>query len=145
MSPDRRRYARTPDTLALLAIAATAGLVQIITGAYPGTVLRLVDQTWAGVWAWSLLVSALLALLGVVIRDEVDGWVLELSGRTGVTLTTAAYTYALVTQASNPLRSALVIGFTAALAVSSGWRTWQLVRRLRQWWGAVHPEEGARP
>lgn len=143
MSPDRRRYARTPDTLALLAIAATAGLVQIVTGAYPGTVLRLVPEVWAGVWAWSLLVSALLALIGVVVRDDLDGWVLELSGRIGVTFTAGAYTFALLTQANEPLRSALVIGFTAALAVSSGWRTWQLVRRIRQWLTTVRRE--ARP
>lgn len=133
MSPDRRRYARTPDTIALLTLAAAAGLVQILTGTYPGTVLRLVDDTWAGVWAWSLLVSAALALLGVLIRDDLDGWVLELSGRVGITLTTTGYTLALVTQTDDPLRSALVIAFTAAVAVSSGWRTWQLGRRLRQW------------
>lgn len=138
---DRRRYARTPDTLTILGLAAVAGTVQVLTGNYPGSVLALVSPATAAIWAWSLLVAATISLAGILWPDELTGWILELAGRFGVACTAAAYTWALATAADNPLRSALVLAFVTGLAASSGWRVWQLVRRLHQWWAAIQQEE----
>lgn len=140
--PDRRRYARSPDTLAILSLAVLAGLVQILSHSYPGSVLAMVSTTWASVWAWSLVGTAGLCIAGILIRDDLDGWVLELSGRIGLSLTMAAYTFALWAGSSDRLGAALVLGFTAGIAASSAWRVWQLTRRLGQWRSALHRTKG---
>ena len=140
--PDRRHYVRSPDTIAILSLAILAGAVQILSRSYPGTVLGMVSPVWAAAWAWSLVGTAGLCIAGILVRDDLDGWVLEVSGRIGLTLTMAAYTVALWVGSEDRLGAALVIGFTAGIALSSAWRVWQLLRRLGQWRSALHRTKG---
>jgi len=133
--PDRRRYERTPDTIAMLTITALAAIVLTVAGRAPGTVLDLVPRPVALAWSAALAVAALTALAGVLHRQDVRGWVLELGGRIGLTATLAAYTLAIGASAS--LGSLVVAGFVAAAAASSAVRTVQLWRRLHQWRAAA--------
>lgn len=142
MSPDRRRYVRSPDTIAILSLSLLAGAVQIVSQSYPGSVLGMVSATWAATWAWSLVGTAGLCIAGILVRDDLDGWVIEVSGRIGLTLTMSAYTVALWVGTEDRLGAALVLAFTAGIALSSAWRVWQLLRRLGQWRSALHRTRG---
>jgi hypothetical protein len=134
--PDRRRYARTPDTILLLAaLALTAGVLTLSAKA-PGSVLELVPLWAALVWSGTLAAGAACALAGVLWRDPLWGWGLELAGRVSVACTCAAYTWALwsaATQAGTALIVAIVGGITA----SSIARIYQLARRWRQFVASV--------
>lgn len=121
-------YTRVPDTIALLSLAAIAGLVQFTGSEYPRSVVELVGPTWAALWAVSLALSSATALAGVLWNDFVYGWMLELAGRIGLAATALAYTVVIFTEAST-----LLLAFTAALAVSASWRIWQLSASLRRW------------
>jgi len=133
--PDDRHYERAPDAIGLLALAVVAGVVQIATGSYPEAVTGLVHGMWPAAWALSLAIAGGVALLGIAWRAPVTGRLIELAGRAGVTVTAAAYTAALIVVAEPG--DALVVAFTAALALASVWRVVQLAWRLRTWLTAV--------
>lgn len=127
--PDRRRYARTPDTILLLtACALTSGLLTIL-GQVPASVRELAPMWLALVWSGTFALSAATALAGVLWRDALTGWFLELAGRVGLTLTAAGYVLAL-TAAATQWGTALVVAIVGGISLSSGWRVYQLVRRL---------------
>jgi hypothetical protein len=127
--PDRRRYARTPDTILLLAACAVTSGVLTAVGQVPRTVLEIAPM-WLGlIWSATFALSAAAALVGVLWREPLTGWFLELAGRVGLALTAAGYVLALVSGATQ-WGTALVIAIVAGIAVSSGWRVYQLVRRL---------------
>jgi hypothetical protein len=127
--PDRRRYARTPDTILLLtACAVTSGALTLL-GQVPASVLELAPLWLALVWSGSFALSAATALAGVLWRDALTGWFLELAGRVGLTFTATGYVLALVAAATQ-WGTALVVAIVAGIAMSSGWRAYQLVRRL---------------
>ncbi len=132
---DDRRYERAPDAIGLLALAVVAGVVQIGTGSYPQAVTGLVHGIWPAAWALSLAIAGGVALVGIAWRAPVTGRLLELAGRAGVTITAAAYTAAVIVVAEPG--DALVVAFTAALALASAWRVVQLARRLRNWLTAI--------
>lgn len=127
--PDRRRYARTPDTILLLtACALTSGLLTVL-GQVPASVRELAPMWLALVWSGTFALSAATALAGVLWRDALTGWFLELAGRVGLTLTAAGYVLAL-TAAATQWGTALVVAIVGGISLSSGWRVYQLVRRL---------------
>lgn len=129
--PERRRYERTPDTIAMLTITTLAALVLTVTGDVPGTVTDLVPRGVARTWAAALAASALTTLAGTLHRSPLRGWMLELGGRIGLTLTLAAYLLAIA--AGGDLGSLIAAGFVLAAALSSAVRAVQLWRRLHQW------------
>lgn len=126
--PDRRRYARTPDTLLVLATCAVSAGILTATGEVPPSVLQLAPR-WLGL-AWSAMfaLAAAASLVGVLWRDPLHGWLLELAGRLGLTFTAAGYAVALGGQGNTG--AAVPVMLVAGIAVASGWRVRQLVRRL---------------
>lgn len=134
--PDRRRYGRTPDTVCLLAALAFVGAVLTITRQVPRSVEDLVP-TWAGIlWSAVFTVSAALALAGVLWRDHLTGWVLELSGRIGLACTATGYVLALIGSATQ-WGTAFVVAIVAAIAAGSVGRVVQLLRRLNNFQATI--------
>jgi hypothetical protein len=129
--PDRRRYARTPDTVLLLATLALTAGVLTVAGTAPASVLDLVPLWAALAWSGTLAGGAACALAGVLWRDPLWGWGLELAGRVSVMFTCAAYTWALWAAATQA-GTALVVAIVGGITVSSIVRVWQLTRRWRQ-------------
>lgn len=129
--PDRRRYARTPDTIAFLAACSMAGIAMTISGWAPGSVLAIASPLAAYVWSSSLALSAGLALGGVLWPEDITGWILETVGRAGLCLALGGYAFALSLVVSNP-GSLFVVAIITALAAASGVRVYQLVRRWRE-------------
>lgn len=127
--PDRRRYARTPDTILLLSTCAVAGVALTIARQVPSSVLDIAPMWLALVWSAGFSLSSAVALAGVLWRDALTGWLLELTGRVGLSLAAAGYVVAL-TAAATRWGTGMVIAMIAGIAFASGWRVYQLVRRL---------------
>lgn len=127
--PDRRRYSRTPDTILILGACALVGGFLTVTGHVPASVLALVSPGWGLAWSALFTISATSSLLGVMWRDALTGWTLELAGRLGLACTSAGYVVSLSTAMTTP-GTALVIGIVAGISLASGWRVYQLTRRL---------------
>jgi hypothetical protein len=142
--PDRRRAARNPDTIVLLASLAVAGLGLTLAGVPPFAVMILVPKPLALAWSAVLGVAAALALAGVLWRDELIGWSLEVGGRIGVACTTAAYAIALVDAWAEPTLpgpapvDVITVTVIAGITVSCVARLWVLVRRWREYWAIIH-------
>lgn len=134
--PDRRRFGRTPDTICLLAVLTVVGAVLTAAGQVPASVQELVPYPVAIFWSVAFTASAAVSLTGVLWRDHLTGWALELSGRIGLAGTCLAYSIALV-GAANYWGTGIVAGMVFALGVSSVWRVWQLVRRFSQFKATV--------
>ena len=129
--PERRRYERTPDTVMVLGACAVTATALTVSGFVPGSVLAVAPY-WLGLaWSGGLAFAASVALAGVLWREATTGWLLELAGRAGLTLTAAGYVYALL-RSVTATGSALIIMLVSAIAVSSGVRVWQVYRRLTQ-------------
>lgn len=127
--PDRRRYARTPDTVLLLAACALTSGALTVFGQVPRSVLDIAPMWLALIWSAGFSLAAATALVGILWKDPLTGWLLELAGRVGLAFTALGYVVALTASATQ-VGTALVIAIVAGLSVSSGWRVYQLVRRL---------------
>jgi len=128
--PERRRYERTPDTIAILGGLAVAGGIITAAGVVPPSVDALAP-TWVGLmWSATFTTAAAVSLAGVLLRDAVMGWSLELVGRIPLCVTACTYVWVLASTATG-LGPAVTVGLLAAVGVSSGVRAWQLTRRLR--------------
>lgn len=129
--PDRRRYARTPDTILLLAACAVSSGALTVLGQVPRSVLEIAPVWLALVWSAGFSLAAATALAGVMWREPLTGWLLELAGRVGLAFTALGYVVAL-TAAATQWGTALIIAIIAGIAASSGWRVYQLVHRLAE-------------
>lgn len=127
--PDRRRYARTPDTILLLAACALSAGVLTVVGQVPRSVLEIAPMWLALVWSGGFALAAAAALAGVLWRDPLTGWLLELAGRVGLCFTATGYVVALASSATQ-WGTSLIIAIIGGIAAASGWRVYQLVRRL---------------
>lgn len=134
--PDRRRFGRTPDTICLLAVLTLVGAVLTLAGEVPKSVADLVPFPLGILWSATFTLAAGVSLAGVLWRDHLTGWAIELSGRIALACTSLAYTVALV-GAATVWGSAIVIGVIAALGVSSACRVYQLVVRFDQFKATV--------
>lgn len=130
LMPERRRYERTPDTLIMLAVIAIVGTIMTLLGEVP-TSIYMTTPRWAGLlWSAAFSTAALVSLIGVLHREPLTGWLLELAGRAGLLVGAFGYVVALAHYATN-LRPALQIGIIAGIGISAGWRVYQLTLRLR--------------
>ena len=129
--PDRRRFGRTPDTICLLAALTVVGAVLTATGQVPRSVADMVPMPVALVWSGTFTAAAGVSLAGVLWRDHLTGWAIELSGRVALACTSLAYTIALV-GAATVWGSSIIIAVVASIGGASGWRVYQLVRRFDQ-------------
>jgi len=129
--PDRRRFGRTPDTICILAVLTFVGAGLTVSRQVPPSVLELVPEPLALVWSATFTASAGLSLAGVLWRDHLNGWGIELCGRIALACTCLAYFTALAGKASN-WGSAIVVGLILAVGVASVWRMYQLLRRFDQ-------------
>lgn len=139
--PDRR-YSRTPDTVAMLVACTVSGVLLAVTRTVPTSVEGIVPW-WIGL-IWSLLFagSALVSLVGLLHRDQITAWVLEVTGRWVLAGTAAVYCLALATTATS-LGSAAIVALAAAVAAGSAGRAWQVWRRLDQFKAALRRETTA--
>lgn len=128
--PDRR-YSRTPDTVATLGACAVSGLTLALTSTVPTSVEGIVPW-WMGLtWAVLFTASAMVSLIGLLHPDQIAAWFLEFTGRTILSACAAVYALALVAGAPS-LGSAVIIALAVAVAVGSGGRAWQVLKRLDQ-------------
>lgn len=126
--PDRR-YSRTPDTVALLAGCAVSGIILAVTRTVPTSVEDIVPW-WVGlIWAVLFASSALVSLLGLFHRNQVNAWFLEFIGRTILAGTAGMYCLALATVASS-LGSTVIVTLAGAVTVGSAGRSLQVWRRV---------------
>lgn len=142
---DRMRYGRTPDTICLLAALTLAGGALTISGVVPGTIQGLVGYAVGLLWQAAFSLGAVVALIGVLWRDPLTGWALELSGRIGLSVTAPAYFSVLIVYAVDQgFQAALVTSVVGAIGVASAWRAWQLTRRLEEFRASVRALRGSR-
>lgn len=128
--PDRR-YSRTPDTISVLIACILSGVILAATRTVPPSVDGLVPW-WVGmVWSTALALSASASLVGLLHRDVMTGWLLEITGRCVLTGALGAYCLALVVVATS-WGSAVPILLTAGVCVASAWRVRQVMRKLAQ-------------
>lgn len=81
------------------------------------------------VWSWSMLVAGILALIGIIIKDEVTGSYFELGGVLGLGFGNAVYGCAVLMAADSlggTYAGPVTIGITLACFV----RAWRLARCL---------------
>lgn len=136
MIRDARRFARHPDTVVLLSLLLFLATATTLTGNVSPAVQK-VAPIWLGlVWSGTFALACGIALAGVLWRDPIVGWLMELVGRVTLAITSFGFTFALVAGMSSP--GALVaIGFVAAICVSSVVRVKQIVKRLHEFRGAL--------
>lgn len=138
--PDRMHYGRTPDSICLLAGLALAGAALTIAQQVPASVAALAPHWVALVWSATFTLGAAVALTGLLWRDPLTGWVLELSGRIALACTAVGYAIALLSVASR-WGTALIVMIVASIGVASGWRVYQLLRRLENFRAALREQQ----
>lgn len=134
--PDRRRYERSPDTLALLASLAIGGALLTVFNVVPASVAAIAPPGVALAWSATLSLGAGVALAGVVARSPTRGWGLEAIGRGCLAPILLGYAVALASAASNAGTWFLIVMFVA-LAAASAARCYQTVRRLGEFRAAL--------
>lgn len=135
--PDRMKQGRTPDTVFMLAGLAVGGAFLTAAGYVPGSV-QFITPAWGGVlWGAVLSLSATLSLLGVLWRNPVTGWALEVSGRPGVALTCIGYAGALAHRLDEDFGAGLAVVLFGAFGLASLFRTYRLVHHLAAFREAV--------
>ena len=138
MTAERRH---NPDSMVLLGLLAVVALALTISGHVPGTVARSVPL-WIGlVWSAAFAASCGIAFVGLLWRDPLTGWSLEIAGRVGISATALAYAIMMVSEATF-WGTAIVLSTVAALGLASVWRIFQLARRLREIRSAVEAVRG---
>lgn len=129
--PGARATARTPDTICLLAALAVTGATTAVTGVAPIPISQLSTGTGARIWSIALALSSLLALLGVLYRDPLTGWRVELYGRAGLAMVSLGYVFALLDDADS-LEVVAAMGLVGAIAIASIWQCIRILVVLRQ-------------
>jgi len=120
----------------MLAVLTLVGAVLTVAGEVPKSVAELVPFPLGILWSATFTLAAGVSLAGVLWRDHLSGWAIELSGRIALSCTCLAYTVALV-GAATVWGSAIVIGVIFAIGCSSLWRVIQLVVRFDQFKATV--------
>lgn len=129
MVVEGRRYERTPDTLVMLHLIAATGVLLTLLGEAPRSINESTPR-WAGiVWSAAFSASALIALAGVLHRDPMTGWLLELAGRAGLAFGAFGYVAALAYY-NTALNTLWTAAFVGGIGLASLFRVLQLVRRL---------------
>lgn len=126
-----RRYARQPDTLALLAALAIAGVMLTVTAELPASVDEVVPK-WAGmIWSISVALSAGASLGGLYLKDQMNGLLMIMVGRFVLSGALFAYTIALITSAT-AWGSSLIILLVAGIATSCAFAARKAAKQIRQ-------------
>jgi len=135
--PERMREARNPDTLCILSAMALAGVVMTVVGFVPETVADVVP-TWLGyMWSISLSGASTASIVGILWRDPLTGWPLELSGRWGVMCTTLGYAVALAAGVASNWGAVLAVLVFGSIGVASLIRCVRLVWHFRDFQAVV--------
>lgn len=125
--PDRMKRGRNADTICILAAIALSAATLTLTGTLPGSVSELVPA-WVGLaWASVYTVSAGLSLTGVLWRDELTGWGIELTGRIPLAVTSLLY-FAMLRSEMTSFGTWIVLAIVGAIGVASVIRAFQLTR-----------------
>jgi len=135
--PDRMRQARNPDTLSVLSGMAFAGAVMTAVGFVPETVADVVPRWLGYIWSISLSCASIVSLAGILWRDQLTGWQLELAGRWGVMCTTLGYTLALVSTMTSKWGAMLAVVVFGSLAVASLIRCFHLIFHFQDFQAVV--------
>lgn len=126
-----RRYARQPDTLALLSALAVAGVILTATAELPGSVDDVVPK-WAGmIWSISVSLAAGASLVGLYLKKPLNGLLTIMVGRFVLSGAMFAYTIALVTAATT-WGSAIIILLVAGIATSCALSARRAAKQIRQ-------------
>lgn len=126
-----RKYARQPDTLLMLGGLALSGIILTATAELPASISEVVP-TWLGtVWSIVLSFAALASLLGLYLKDTLNGLLTIVVGRTVLSGALFAYTLALVTAATS-WGSAIVILLVASIATSCALAARKAAKQIRQ-------------
>lgn len=147
--PDRRRYGRSPETIAILAGAALSGALQTSLGRVPASIADLVPQAVGIAWGVTFTLAAVACLTGLYwpahdARSEETGYIVELSGRFALSLTSLGYVLALLAYGTLTT-GGLTLALVTAILVSSVVRIFQLTLKLRRWQENLDVIRGARP
>lgn len=123
---------RQPDAVCILAAMAVAGGMLTATGYIPDSVASVVPEWLGYLWGAALAASSAVALAGVLWRDAVVSWQLELTGRPGVAGTCLAYAVAVAAGMGSNWGALLAVVVFGAIGVGSLWRCFRLMRRFRE-------------
>lgn len=115
-----------------------SGAVQVFTDKAPSNVARALGTEYQSVWSWCMLVAGVLALIGIMIKDEVTGSYFELGGMLGLGFGNLVYGVAVIAVAVAP-GTTYAGPVTIGIAIASFVRAWRLARCL---WHEMHqPDE----
>lgn len=117
-----------------------SGSVQVFTDRAPSNVARAVGGEFQSAWSWCMLVAGILALIGIIIKDEVTGSYFELGGMLGLGFGNMVYGTAVIMTA--PVPSSTYAGpVTIGISLACFYRAWRLVWCL---WHEIHQADDER-
>lgn len=111
-----------------------SGAVQVFTDRAPSNVARAIGTQYQSAWSWCMLVAGTIALIGIIIKDEVNGSYFELGGMLGLGFGNLVYGITVIAAAEAPgttYAGPVTMGIFLACFV----RAWRLSKGL---WREMH-------
>lgn len=140
MLKDEHRSSRHSFEVLVVGFCVFSGSVQVFTDRAPSNVARAVGPEFQSAWSWCMLIAGIIALIGIIIKDEVIGSYFELGGMLGLGFGNLVYGIAVAAVAIAPgttYAGPIVTGIAIACFV----RAWRLARCL---WDEAHQPEDER-
>ncbi|WP_280465231.1 hypothetical protein [Nocardia brasiliensis] len=109
-------HRREPFELDFLSFLVIVGIGQLITGVRPGSIAALLPPAINLLWLWMMTVGSAVALLGIVVKNPVNGVYAESWGllTSGMALLVYGAAQATFGGASAVLAAAMTIGLVTA-------------------------------
>lgn len=127
-----RLYRRHAFKIIIIIACIYSGAMQILASTPPSSITRTLGGVFEHTWSWSILVSGVFALAGVLIRNRYAGFALELGGMLGLGSMTMIYGIAvLVSSPSDPMTS-FAGPITVAISLACWIRAWEIAAVIHQ-------------
>lgn len=117
-----------------------SGATHIFTNRPPNNIAQAMDPQYQAAWSWCMLIAGVLALIGLIIKDEVTGSYFELGGMLGLGFGNLVYGIAVMAMVGVPM-TAYAGSITIAIALSCFYRSFRLTRAL---WREFHQDDEER-
>lgn len=121
---------RAADPVALMFFATLSGAIQLVKDAPAPSIEDQLGYVFGLFWAGSLLIGGLVSLVGLFLKDENLGLLVERAGR--IVLGSGALIYAVVLIYQNHVKAAAAVAFFAAFALACAYRVIHITLWLRQ-------------
>lgn len=137
---DEHKRSRHSFEVLVVGFCVFSGATQVFTNRAPSNVARAMGPEYQSMWSWCMLVAGILALIGIIISDEVTGSYFELGGMLGMGFGNLVYGIAVVMMTDIP-GSTYAGPITIAISLACFYRAFRLIRCL---WHESHQDEDER-